>query len=487
VVAAALRGAGARAMIDRIIVRNATSRVAAKVVGAGLGVVSSILLVRYLGVERLGQYHYASTFAGLFGLLAGAGLPILLTREAARDRPGAGRVLGDVLVLQLALSTGTVIVVALAGILLNPWSLALPIAVLGLGLGLSAVGAPYMAMLNAFEEMHVASGIEMLSTAARVGLIVLAIGTGLDVLGLVTLLLLQPLGYVLATMRASTRYCARPHVAIEAGRLTRLLASTGPFALMVVLNSFYFRIDVVMLQKMLGDAAVGIYAAASKMPDALLLLGASVAGVLFPRMASQSSGSPADLARTIQTAFRYLSAAATLFGVTVTALAPWLVTTLFGEPFRDAITPLRILVWAVVVMVWYMPFAHALNATGREWAWTGVLALNSVVNVSLNFALIPSFGVLGAAGSTLVCELLGLAVVAWLVRRVASIPYVSTLLRIGGAAAVMGGALWLLGDQHPMLGVSFGVFGYGAALYVLGYFRPEERVAVQERIRALTA
>lgn len=51
----------------------------------------------------------------------------------------------------------------------------------------------------------------------------------------------------------------------------------------------------------------------------------------------------------------------------------------------------------------------------------------------------------------------------------------------------MGGLLWLFGDQHPVLGVSLGIFGYAAALYALGYFRPEECAAMRQRIRALTA
>lgn len=464
-------------MSGYVITRNIMSRLGAKFAGYLLGFAASILLVRYLGVERLGQYSYVSTFASLFGMLAGLGLPILLTREAARNKLSAGASLGAVLGLQYGLSLLTFALVAVSAALFNPKELALPIAILGLAVAINALVAPYLAMLNAFEKMHVSSAIEVLSTVLRVGLILAAVHFRLDVTGLVALLVVNPVVDFVLTKLASDRYCARPARTYDPALLKRLLTSAIPFALMVIFNNLYFRIDIIMLQKMRGGAAVGIYSAGYKVLDVLMVIGANIAGVLYPRMASQASDAPRALERTIQRSYRYMTALGIPAAVVVTILAPWMVRMLFGDEFSASASVLRILIWAVAPMFMYMPLAHALNATGREWHWIGVLSVNTLVNVALNLFLIPGYGVIGAAISTIVCELIALILVGTFVRPISHVGYVSGAATVLLASLLMAIPLLYFGDQHLFAGLALAAFLYCGSLYFMGFLSPEEKFA----------
>ena len=467
-------------MSDVIIARNILSRLGAKSIGYVLGFAASILLIRYLGVERLGQYNYASTFASLFGLLAGLGLPILLTREAAHDKSSAGAALGAVLVLQYGLSLLTLLVVVVSGVIFNPPDLALLIAILGLGVAVNALGAPYLAMLNAFEKMHLSSAIEVASTLLRVALIFAAMSLHLDVLELVAILLLNPIVAFFLTKMASDRSCARPHFTYDPARLKGLVLSTVPFALMVVLNNVYYRIDIIMLEKMQGTAAVGVYSAAYKLLDVLMIIGANITGVLYPRMASQAASAPLALEQTIQRSCRYMTALGLPAAVVGTILAPWIIGTLFGEAFGASGPALRILIWAIAPMFVYMPLAHALNATGREWRWIAVLSLNTLLNVALNLFLIPAYSVIGAALSTVLCELIGLILVALLVRRMSNVRYLSGLLPVLTSSVLLGLPIWYFSDTHRFAGLALGALGYSATLYLVGFFTPEEKLALRQ-------
>ncbi len=462
----------------RVILRNAVSRLGAKAITYPLGFAASLLLVRYLGVERLGEYNYVSTFASLFGLLSGLGLPILLTREAARDKVGAARLLGSVLTLQLGLSAVTFLLVLGSGFALNPQRHGVLITLLGAGIAVNAIVAPYLAVLNAFELMHVTSALEVLNTAVYAVLVVAAVFLELELRTLIALCLVGPLTALLLTRLACHRYCIRPNFTLAPTDLRRLLFSTLPFALMVVFNTIYFRIDIVMLQRLQDEAAVGIYTAAYKLIDVLLAVGANIAGVLYPRLASQAAGAPHVLDRTIETAFRYMAALGVPIAVLVAVFAHQVIPLLFGEAFRPSIVPLRILIWAIPLIFMSLPFSHSLNATGHEWLWILVLCVNTVLNIGANLYTIPAWGAVGAALSTVGCELMGLVLLALFIRRVARVRYWTGMLPVLGAALPMGVAVWWLRDASLVGAGVFGLMVYGAGIASLGFFTRDERLAL---------
>lgn len=469
-------------LADTVIVRNVASRLGAKAASYVLGAVGAVLLIRYLGVERLGQFNYASTFATLLGLVAGAGLPILLTREAARDRASAGRALGNALVLQATLSGIALVAIAVAGVLFNRADLALPIALFGVGMMLTTAASPYLAVLNAFEHMHVVAAIEVTTTVLRVGLIVAAMLLRLDLPGLVALLLVNQVVALVLMKRASDRYCVRPVYRHAPGALRTLVAASLPFTLMAGLAAVYGRIDVVMLEKMQGDAAVGVYTAGYKLIDAMIGVGANISGVLYPRMASL--GRSHALSGVVEAAYRYLAALACPAAVAVTFLAPWLVRLLFGEPFASSALPLGILMWGLVFTFMSMPLLHAMNATGHEWWVITILAFNTGLNIGLNLLVIPVWSYAGAAATTAAGEFIGLVLVALVVRRFCRVRYFSAAAPVLASGLAMAGGLWLLRDAAPLLALAAGAAVYAVALVATGFLGPEERRACRRLLAA---
>jgi O-antigen/teichoic acid export membrane protein len=458
----------------RIVARNIVSRLVAKSAGYLLGFAGSVLLVRYLGVERLGRYQYVSTFASLFGFVASIGLPVVLIREAARDRASAGRLLGHVLVLQYGLSFLAFAVVALSGALLNPAGVALPIAIIGIGIGISAAGAPYTAMLNAFEKMHVSSAIDIVAAVLRFALILAAIQLRLDVAGLVAILLVNTLVVLVLAKTGSDRYCVRADRSYDPAVLKRLVVSALPFGLMTLFASVYYRIDILMLEKMQGEAAVGVYSAAYKLIDVLMITGASITGVLYPRMAAHAAGSPGALKRLVERSYRYMTALGIPAALVVTTAAPWIVELLFGQEFAAAGPVLRILVWATALTFMSMPLVHALNATGREWQVIGVLVLNSIVNVALNLVLIPAYGIRGAAISTVACELIALVMALVLTRPIGQVGRLAPIAPVVVAALCMVPPLWYFGERHPVAGAALAGAAYLVVLHLAGFLSREE-------------
>src|SRR2546421_10021814 len=89
---------------------------------------------------------------------------------------------------------------------------------------------------------------------------------------------------------------------------------------------------------------------------------------------------------------------------------------LFGAEFGDAGAVLKILILGSLPLFWiYIP-NQALLAADLVFPLARVYSLSVLVNVMVNFFLIPRWGSLGAAGSTGICEWLNLVLVVVMIR-----------------------------------------------------------------------
>jgi len=98
-------------------------------------------------------------------------------------------------------------------------------------------------------------------------------------------------------------------------------------------------------------------------------------------------------------------------------LSPAIVTGLFGVTFQPASGVLQILaVGLLFVFPLFVLHAEAIAADeGRALLRTGVIGCT--VNIALNGALIPAYGMYGAAAATVTGELVSVAILAYWLRR----------------------------------------------------------------------
>jgi len=72
----------------------------------------------------------------------------------------------------------------------------------------------------------------------------------------------------------------------------------------------------------------------------------------------------------------------------------------YGFEFREAYTPLLILLPGQLLNICCGSVGLILSLTGYQYYTAIIFAASSFVNISLNFLLIPAYGMIGAAIST---------------------------------------------------------------------------------------
>ena len=79
----------------------------------------------------------------------------------------------------------------------------------------------------------------------------------------------------------------------------------------------------------------------------------------------------------------------------ITLLAPQLLQLVYGAGYEGGIVPLQILIWSAALIILNGNFRQTLIAFEEQKKLLAFTTASAVVNVSLNFLLIPRYGLTG--------------------------------------------------------------------------------------------
>jgi O-antigen/teichoic acid export membrane protein len=184
------------------------------------------------------------------------------------------------------------------------------------------------------------------------------------------------------------------------------LKKSYPYALLILLMSFYNRIDSVMLERMLdnGKEQAGIYAHAFRLYDAVSTFGILFAGLLLPifaRMIKQKE----NIGPMVQFSFLLLFVPAVILSLSSGFYDSEIMSLLKYSHTQLSASIFRLLMVSFLGIATTYIFGTLLTANGsiRQLNWMALAGM--VINVGLNIILIPQMQALGSAWASLVTQL----------------------------------------------------------------------------------
>ncbi len=377
-----------------------------KVLRMGVGLLVGVWVARYLGPEQFGLLSFATAFAGMFGAVAGLGLQSIVVRDIVRNPTCKNETLGTAAVLQMVgglLAYGCVMG---AIFWLRPDdSLAkLLVAILGsLMLFRFSDVALYWFESQVLSKyiVWVQNASFLIFAAIKVGLILshapllaFAWATAAEAL-MVALLILVMLGLrgpALKTLRFSAQ------------RAKNLLSDSWPLWLSGMAIMVYMKIDQIMLGLMLGDDAVGIYSAATRISEMWYSIPTIFAASLLPTIVNLKIKNETLYFQKLQSLCNFLTWLAIAVALTMTFLSNWMVLIIFGAAYIDAGIVLSIHIWTSVFVFLGIGSGafFTVNNLGKKFFHRTMAGC--ALNVLSNFLLIPMYGVNGAAIATLLSQ-----------------------------------------------------------------------------------
>ncbi len=396
------------------MVRNALSLSSARLAAKFLAFLAGVLLARRLGSSTFGQYSVVITFALIFSYLADFGLVSLLIRDLARSPASTESVLGEALPLQLALSTITAVALVGVGFALETnGTVRLGLCAAAVGLFLESLGRPFTAVIISRQQILRAASIIVFTSVANTALILAVLTMDARVVPLIAVAI--PVGLIGAALPALLCLkqwrlppLTRPHPPF------RLLGASLPFALLAGSVVLYGRVDVLMLAHLSNSRAVGVYSAADRLIEGILVIPAGIGASLYPSLAANAHLAWARLREAL---WWCLPMGA---GITTLCIFPGalIASLIYGSEFQGIDSALRLLSCSVLLAFATVPLAYLLQARSRMHAALAATLLGLGTNVGLNLILMPRLSYNGASISASLAELVVLiALVSFLSRQ----------------------------------------------------------------------
>ncbi len=201
--------------------------------------------------------------------------------------------------------------------------------------------------------------------------------------------------------------------------LKKILKESYPFALVIFLMMVYTRIDAVMLERMLPDGKLetGIYASAYRLLDASNMLGFLFAGLLLP-MFSKMLKAKESVSSLMKMSFQLIWAAAISIAIITYFFRVEIMTFLYIEatPYWGEV--LGYLMFTFVAVSGSYIFGTLLTANGSLMKMNAVFIIGVLLNVVLNYILIPEYKALGATVATLATQFFVLFGQIWIAKKI---------------------------------------------------------------------
>jgi len=406
--AAALRRRGA----SRLVIRTAGFNIASTA-AAGLG---GIIVARVLGPELRGEYAAVTAWFGISLMVGSMGQPAALCFYVAKD-PGLAR---EYVATSRAMMLVTGTAALVGGILLAPLlahgnaELTVAYRIVFSASIIAFIGASYTFSLQArnlrwWNTVRVSQPV--LSLVLMVVLWRLRLLTLTAVLIVLVLTMLVQLGWAYYRCRAADLVPGRAQA-----RLVRPLAAYGVSQIAALTPAAVNKqLDQLVLSQAVPLATLGRYAIAVSCTLLPIPLVAAIGNVAFPKLASLDRVD--GLVQRMQwLAIIGSGCAAACVLVPLALVAPWLIPRVFGPGYGGVVPLLWLLTPAGVFLACNQVTGDVLRGRKRPLVVARAEGLAAVFTVILLVALLPVFGVYGAAIASTVAYGIALFMMLWSLR-----------------------------------------------------------------------
>lgn len=396
---------------------NAISNWTSLAVQIAVGFFLTPFVIKHLGQSGYGVWVLVGSFIGYYGLL-NLGVGSAITRYIARfSAQNDTKNLNETANTALAMFCTTgLLATALSFILAGPLAAFFKVApehieefkrivvVLGIATGLSFPSGVFSAMITARERYVAINIVNIFATLLRTGLTVVILRAGHGLAGIAYPTLAATLVSIIAfhlLVRAVVPEC-RFQLSDARWNTFKMLLIYGAYTSIIsVADILRFKIDSLIIGKMIGMADVGIFGVAASLIQYMMKLVMVGMGVFTPRFAQlDGSGKEGELQATFLRALSLSSCIACGAALLLILFGRSFIYLWVGETFAAAVPVLTILAVAWVFDLFQNPGIGLMYALNKHRYYAGATIVEAVANVVLSITLAPGYGIIGVALGT---------------------------------------------------------------------------------------
>jgi O-antigen/teichoic acid export membrane protein len=419
---------------QKALIKGAGSSFMIKVIGAGLAFIAQLILARLLGVTDYGAYIFIYSCLTVLVIPARLGFDNSLVRFIPEyNKAGQWNRLKGILSFAYKSVIGvSFLIAALAIAATYYWSDALESYSVELIVG-AAVGLPVLALLHITRNSI--RGFKAVTKALLPKMVIMQLVLIAGLLGIYyfggrAITAEQAMGITVSALAVAlgcALYFLKKQLPAELKRIKSSkeyrywLSITLPMLLITGMYIVLSRTDLIMIGSIQGQEAAGVYGAVTKVSD-LVVFGLQAVNIIAaPLIAELYHAGKTDQLQSLVTLATRGAFLISLIVSVIFVLFGDFILGLFGAEFTLGYWALLILLVAQMVNAFSGSVGFIMTMTGHQNRVAIILGVSAVINIGLNFLLVPLWGIEGGAVAT------GVSMVCW---NIAMIIYVHKNLNI---------------------------------------------------------
>lgn len=386
-------------------VSNAAWLIGGKVCQMGLSLIVGILTARFLGPGNYGLINYGMAWVTFFTALSNLGLNSVIVKEFLDHPDEEGVTIGSALGMRLLSSVLSVImIVGIVCVLDNGEPVTITVV------ALCSVGLVFhmFETLSYWFQAHYMSKINAMATLTAYVIVsaykIILLALGKDVRWFAFATSVDYLVAAAVLMMAYRKHCgAKFRFSLQKAK--KLLGSSYHYILSSMMVAIYGQTDKLMLKHMLNESEVAYYSAAASICTMWVFILTAIIDSMYPTILKLHGSDREAFNRKNRQLYAIVFYFSVFVSLVLVLFGDLGVRILYGESFAPAGAPLRIITW-------YTAFSYlgvARNAwivsEGKQKYLKYMYCGAAVINVILNYFLIPIAGAAGAAFASLITQL----------------------------------------------------------------------------------
>ncbi len=393
-----------RAIIDRAkssdFIAKILKTLSTRVLIIIIGFITSVIIARTLGPEGRGMFAMAVT-VGAFGVqFTNLGLHGANTYYVARDTNLLSPLLGNSLTASFTFGT---LISLVAGLFFWVYPSLAPVGgtLLLMALAWAPFGLAYLlfqSLLLGVDDVRTYNRIELVSKSfyfSLLGIIVLTNQiTPETVFGGALIALLIRFSWSYFSLSAKIHHAVS--CSINLFQKSMRYGVKAYFGSLFIF--FLFKIDLLMINNMLGTKEAGYYDIAVNLADIVYILPEIVAIILFPKLCA-TEGTPEKWKIARQTGYWLAGIMLVICGLAALLAKP-AIEIIFGSHFLPSLLPFLILIICKYILTLNIIFNNFIVSIHIPWTFVPFSFCLVILNIILNLTMIERYGMVGAAWAT---------------------------------------------------------------------------------------
>jgi O-antigen/teichoic acid export membrane protein len=380
--------------------RNFAALGSSEVIGRAVGFYATALLARKLGVDAFGYVGFAIAIVSYFGVALNVGFADIGARDVARNPGAATQIAADATAIRLLIAFAGILAIGVAVVTFD-FAPHQPIVLLLSSLSLIAVALDTTWVYRGLSRNRTAGLALFGAQLAYLAGVVFIVRIPHDV---PKVPLIQFAGDTLAALVLLALLFRHGFVRPSLSGGMHLVRQSGFITISRLLRTLIVTFDVLLLGIIAGARDVGLYTAAYRVCLLITTVAVATHVVFLPLISRAALETPRRVSEVLSRSLSLTSAVVlplTIGGIIVSR--PLLIF-FFGPEYSAGANAFRLLLASIAVLSIHGTMHNVFIAQHETRREAVIFGAGAVLNMGLNLALIPHYGLTGAAFATLAAE-----------------------------------------------------------------------------------